>query len=122
VLAYVFRGRADKEVRKRAMEEAPRVVREAAGKLADAFDDQIDRFGDKLVDYLTKATEEMTRSLAEVLRTVREARSEGDAALSSLSSRTGTIMARLHSAEDRMKSLRTALWSNGRGRGAPASA
>lgn len=115
VLAYVFRGRADKEVKRRAMEEAPRAVREAAGKLADAFDRQIDEFGDKLIEFLTKATEEMTRSIAEVLRTVREARLEGDAAMGSLKSRTGTVMARLHSAEDRMKALRNALWSNGRG-------
>ena len=122
VLAYVFRGRADKEVRKRAMEEAPRAVREAATKLADAFDDQIDGFGDQLIEYLTRATEEMTRSLTEVLRAVREARREGDASLSALESRTGSTMARLHSVEERMKSLRNALWSNGKGKAAPAPA
>ncbi len=115
VLAYVFRGRADKEVKRRAMEEAPRAVREAAGKLADAFDRQIDEFGDKLVDFLTKATEEMTRSIAEVLRTVRDAQSEGESALGMLESRTGTTTARLHAVEGRMRSLRNALWSNGGG-------
>lgn len=113
VLAYVFRGRADREVKRRAMEEAPKAVRKAASKLADAFDQQIDDFGDKLVEFLTRATEEMTRSIAEILRAVREARREGASALGTLEVRTGTVMARLRAVEERMKSQRNALWSDG---------
>lgn len=103
ILAYVFRGRADKEVRRRAIEEAPQAVREAAAKLADAFDRQIDSFGDKLVDFLAKATEETTRSIAEVLQSVRAARQEGDHAVARLESSTGPALARLAALESRLR-------------------
>jgi hypothetical protein len=115
VLAWVFRGRADRRVKERALDEAPKVVREAAAKLADAFDDQIDAFADKLVEFVARASEEMTRSIAEVIRAARSARAEGDDSIARIEAETGAVMARLGAVEDRMKSQRTALWSNGKG-------
>jgi small GTP-binding protein len=115
VLAYVFRGRADKQIKERALDEAPKVVREAAAKLADAFDARIDEFGDKLVEFVAQVNEEMTRSLADVIRAAREARDEGADELARVEADTGSVLARLGAVEDRMKAQRTSLWSNGKG-------
>ncbi|MCC6874894.1 MAG: dynamin family protein [Sandaracinaceae bacterium] len=111
VLAYFFRGRADKELKKRAMEEAPQAVKEAATKLADAFDKQIDHFGDKLVEFVRGANEEMTRSIAEVVRAAREAKAAGDDKMHDLEQTVGTAVGRLAALEDRMITLRAGLWA-----------
>ncbi len=113
VLAYFFRERADRAMKKRAMEDAPEAVRQAAIKLADAFDKQIDEFGDKLVDFVRTANEEMTRSIAEVVRTAREARASGSEKLDDLEQTVGTSVGRLRTVEDKMESLRKSLWTNG---------
>jgi len=110
VLAYFFRGRADKEMKKRAQEEAPKAIQEAAKKLAEAFDQQIDAFGDKLVDFVRNANEEVTRSIAEVVRAARSAREEGDEELEELTQTVGTSMGRLRAVADKMETLRKALW------------
>ncbi|MEC7525751.1 MAG: dynamin family protein [Myxococcota bacterium] len=110
VLAYFFRGRADKEMKKRAQEEAPKAIEEAAKKLAEAFDAQIDGFGDKLVEFVRSANEEVTRSIAEVVRTARTARQEGDEELEELTQAVGTSMGRLRAVADKMETLRKALW------------
>ncbi len=113
VLAYFFRGRADREMKKRAMEEAPEAVREAAGKLADAFEAQIDEFGDKLVEFVRSANEDMTRAIAEVVRAARAARNAGEEELEDLTQAVGTAKGRLSALSARMESLRTSLWSTG---------
>lgn len=115
LLAYIFRGRADKQVKARAREEAPGVVIEASVKLADAFEDQIDAFGERLLEFMDKASEELSRSIADVVRTARTARASGEDAIAALDDRTGSTLARLAAVEDRMKSQRNALWSNGKG-------
>jgi len=115
VLAYFFRGRADREMKKRAMEEAPDAVREAAGKLADAFDAQIDQFGDKLVEFVRTANEEVSRSIAEVVRTARTARSSGEEELEELTETVGSALGRLAAVTDKMETLRKSLWTNGTG-------
>ncbi len=110
VLAYIFRERADREMKKRAMEEAPEAVRQAAAKLAEAFDAQIDQFGDKLVEFVRTANEEVTRSIAEVVRAVREARAEGAEQLDDLEQVVGTALGRLGAVDDKMETLRKSLW------------
>lgn len=114
VLAYVFRGRADKQVKERAKEEAPKAVREAATKMADAFDERIDQFGEKLIDFVAAANEEMTRSIAELVRAARDAHASGEEASSELIASTGMGLARLIDVEQRMATLRKGLWSNGK--------
>ena len=111
VLAYLFRARADRETKKRAMEEAPEAVKLAAGKLADAFDTQIDEFGDKLVEFVRTANEEVTRSIAEVVRAAREARASGEEQLDDLQQVVGTSLGRLGGLEDKMETLRRSLWT-----------
>jgi ribosome biogenesis GTPase A len=110
VLAYFFRGRADRSMKKRAMEEAPEAVRQAAAKLAEAFEKQIDEFGDKLVEFVKTANEEVTRSIAEVVRTARTARVEGAEELQDLEQTVGTSLGRLKAVADKMETLRRSLW------------
>ena len=113
VLALVFRGRADKQVKERAKEEAPKVVLEAAQKMTEAFDERIDEFGERLIEFVTRANEEMSRSIAELVRTAREAKSQGGQAQTKLEGDVGMTLARLAEVEGRMQAMRTALWSNG---------
>ncbi len=115
VLAWVFRGRADKQLKQRALEEAPAAVQKAAGELAEAFCKQIDELGDKLVDFVRTASEEMTRSIAEVVRHAKSARAEGDAKVSAVKDEAVMALGRLASVEARMGQLRTSLWANGTG-------
>jgi small GTP-binding protein len=115
VLAYVFRERADRELKKRAMEEAPAAVEKAALELAGAFEQQIDEFGDKLVDFVRNASEELTRSMAEVVRHAREAQSRGEVEIGRVREETAMALSRLGAVEQEMSALRTALWANGSG-------
>ena len=113
VLAYVFRGRADKQVKERAKAEAPKAVEDAAEKMADAFDERIDEFGVKLIEFVAQASEELTKSIAELVRTAREAHADGEAATEELVAGTGMSLSRLVDVEQRMESLRKSLWANG---------
>jgi len=111
VLAYVFRDRADKEVKRRAAEAAPAAVREAAAKMADLLDARIDEFGDRLAHFVTSASEELTRSVAEVLRAASRAKLDGETAREDLDRRTAMSSVRLVAAVSRMETQRKALWA-----------
>ena len=112
VLAYVFRDRADKEVKRRASEAAPAAVREAAVKMADLLDARIDEFGDRLAHFVTSASDELTRSVAEVLRAASQAKTAGDAAQQDLDRRMAMSSVRLSAATSRMETQRKALWAS----------
>jgi len=114
VLAYVFRGRADKQLKERAKQEAPEAVKAAASKMADAFDERIDEFGEKLIEFVATANEEMTRSIAELVRAAKDARAEGESAQSELKANTGMTLARLAEVHEKMDTLRKTLWANGK--------
>lgn len=111
VLAYVFRERAERELKKRALEETPKAVERAAADLAGAFEDHIDEFGDKLVQFVESASEELTQSMAEVVRHARAAkqRGEGDAAREVEDTRMA--IARLALIESTLAATRAALWA-----------
>lgn len=113
VLAYILRGRVDKQVKAQALEEAPKVVKDAAGKMAEAFDVRIDEFADRLVAFVQDANEEMTRSIAELVRTAREAREDGSEAEKELESGASMALVRLTDVDQRMEVLRKSLWTNG---------
>ena len=120
VLAYVFRGRADKQLKSRAKEEAPKVVQDACSRMADGFDAKIDEFGEKLVAFVASANEELSRSIAELVRTARDARQSGSDALEELESGSGMGLVRLADVQQRMETMRRSLWSNGKGTEAEA--
>jgi hypothetical protein len=111
VLAYIFRGRAEKQTKERAKAEAPKVVEDAAAKMADAFDARIDEFGKRLTDFVAQANAEMTRSVAELIRGARDARSRGEGALAELSSETGMTLVQLADERSHMEKLRASLWA-----------
>ncbi|MCA9578964.1 MAG: dynamin family protein [Polyangiales bacterium] len=110
VLAYVFRGRAEKQTKERAKAEAPRAVEEAAAKMADAFDQRIDEFGQRLTGFVAQANAEMTRSVAELIRAAREARARGEGALTELTAGTGMTLVQLSDERSQMEKLRASLW------------
>ena len=114
VLAFVFRGRADQQVKERAKEEAPKAVMEAASKMADAFDERIDEFGERLTEFVAQANAEMSKSIAELVRMAREAKASGTAAQDQLKGDVSMTLARLADVRGRMENLRTGLWTNGK--------
>ncbi len=109
VLAYLFRGRADKLVRARAKEEAPQIVREAAASMASAFERRIDEFGEELIRFVSTAGEEMTRNIVELVRAAQAAQAQGDDARRKLESSVSISIARLSELQGRMESLKTTL-------------
>jgi small GTP-binding protein len=110
VLAYVFRGRAEKQTKERAKSEAPRAVEQAAAKMADAFDERIDEFGQRLSTFVAQTNAEMTRSVAELIRAAREARKRGEGALSELNAGSGMTLVQLSDERSQMEKLRASLW------------
>ena len=115
VLAWIFRGQADKALKARANEEAPAAVQKAAGELAEAFAKQIDEIGDKLIEFVRGASEEMTRSIAEVVRHARDAHIEGASRVATVRDDAVMALGRLTSVQARMSAIRTGLWTNGTG-------
>ncbi|MDP3275609.1 MAG: dynamin family protein, partial [Deltaproteobacteria bacterium] len=67
VLAMLFKDRVDKEIKAKALQNAPDVVRTVARKVEPELLAAIDRFGEKLSDFVTNASEELRRSLIEIL-------------------------------------------------------
>lgn len=114
LLAFVFRGRADRQMKARAKEEAPKVIREAAEKMAEAFDERIEAFGQKLMTFVTAANEDMMRSIAELVRVARDAQNEGEVALGAFQGSTGMSLAQVHEVEGRLGEMRKHLWANGK--------
>ncbi len=113
VLAYVFRERADRDLKRRASEEAPPAVERAAADLASAFEKQIDDFGDRLVAFVKSASEELTRSMAEVVEHARATQERGEGEVARIRQESGMALARLASITQEMSELRTALWMRG---------
>ncbi len=112
VLALVFRGRADKQIKERALEEAPKVIQQAAEEMSKAFDARIDEFSAKLIEFVTAANEEVTRSIAELVRAARDAGDEGSEARDELEAGAGMSLVRLASAKTWLESLRERLWKD----------
>ena len=105
IVAWALRGRVDRQVKERAIEEAPKVVREAADKLAEGFDARIAEVGERLVTFIAQANREMTRSIAEVVAQARAARAEGEDQRGKLERDAGQALARLGDVEARLSNL-----------------
>ena len=78
-LALYSRGRAEAEIRRRASEVAPAVLRETAAKVAPKLEAMVDDFQQRLDAWVVAAGEELHRELIEVLGTVRAERAAGSA-------------------------------------------
>jgi small GTP-binding protein len=77
IFAMFARGKIHEELKKRAKELAPEVMRETAKKVAPKLDSLIDEFAQKLDAWVVSAGEELHREVVEVLRATREARAAG---------------------------------------------
>jgi GTPase SAR1 family protein len=77
-LALWNRGRTESEIKKRALELAPTVLREAAAKVAPKIDEMVDEFATRLDAWVVTAGEELHKEIIEVLRESSSRRGGGE--------------------------------------------
>src|SRR6202022_3226514 len=77
IFAMFARGKIHEELKKRANELAPEVMRETAKKVAPKLDELVEEFAQKLDGWVVSAGEELHRGVVEVLRATRDARGAG---------------------------------------------
>jgi ribosome biogenesis GTPase A len=73
-LALWNRGRTEVEVKKRALELAPVVLRETAAKVGPKIDEMVDDFAKRLDEWVVTAGQELHKEIIEVLANVRRER------------------------------------------------
>jgi small GTP-binding protein len=113
IFAMFARGKIHEELKKRANELAPEVIRETAKKVGPRLDSLIDEFAAKLDKWVVSAGEELHREVVEVLRATQEGRAAGqsdEATAASAVDEQGQALAR---ATDRLEKLRAELWAPG---------
>jgi ribosome biogenesis GTPase A len=76
-LALWNRGRTEAEIKKRALELGPVVLREAAAKVGPKIDEMVEEFASRLDEWVVTAGQELHREVIEVLHTVRREREAG---------------------------------------------
>jgi hypothetical protein len=76
-LALWNRGRTESEIKKRALELAPVVLRETAAKVAPKIDEMVDDFARHLDEWVVTAGQELHREVIEVLVRVKQEREKG---------------------------------------------
>lgn len=77
VLALALRGKFEGEYKKKALEQAPEVLRAAASKVGPKIDEMVDDFAKKLDTWVVTAGEELHREVLEVLTAAQAARAAG---------------------------------------------
>jgi predicted GTPase len=111
IFAMFARGKIHEELKKRANELAPEVMRETAKKVLPKLDELIEEFAQKLDGWVVSAGEELHREVVEVLRATKEAREAGqDDEAVALSAVEGQA-ANLARVTDRLEKLRADLWA-----------
>jgi ribosome biogenesis GTPase A len=110
VLALVFKDRVDKEVKRKALANAPDAVRNVAHKIEPELLGAIDRFGDKLADFVTNVNEELRRSLIEILQTTKKTLAVESADKSAAVVEVESTLDKVRALNERVRLLRGALW------------
>lgn len=77
-LALWNRGRTEAEIKKRALELGPLVLREAAAKVGPKIDEMVDEFAVRLDEWVVTAGQELHREIIEVLAAVSAERKAGE--------------------------------------------
>jgi ribosome biogenesis GTPase A/23S rRNA maturation mini-RNase III len=77
IFAMFARGRVHEEVKKRAKELAPEVMRDTAAKVGPKLEELVDVFVAKLDAWVVGAGEELQREVVEVLAATRQAKAGG---------------------------------------------
>ncbi len=110
IFAMFARGKIHEELKKRANELAPEVLRETAKKVQPKLDELIEQFAHKLDAWVVAAGEELHREVVEVLRATKEARGSGPGDDASASAAVEEQAAELAAVTERIERLRADLW------------
>jgi ribosome biogenesis GTPase A len=110
VLALVFKDRVDKEVKRKALQNAPDAVRNVARKIEPELLGAIDRFGEKLADFVTNANEELRRSLIEILQSTKKALAVEHSDKAAAVTEVDSLLEKVRALNERVRLLRGALW------------
>jgi ribosome biogenesis GTPase A len=119
-LAYFAKGRTERQIKERALEDGPKVILDASAKMADALEERIDDFAQRLLEFVAKINDEMTRSIAELVQKAAATAEQGEGARDMLESEAGMTLVKLADLEGGLEGVRRGLWSNGSGKVASA--
>jgi len=111
IMALVLRDRIDAEYKKRAVEQAPDVLRQAAKQVGPKIDEMIEEFAKKLDAWVVTAGEELYREVLEVLNASRDARAKADHDEAKAKAEVEAQDERLEKARKRVTDLRAQIWS-----------
>ncbi len=111
IMALVLRDRIDAEYKKRAVEQAPEVLRQAAKQVGPKIDEMIEDFAKKLDAWVVTAGEELYREVLEVLNASRDARAKADHDEAKAKAEVQAQDERLEKAKKRVTDLRAQIWS-----------
>jgi small GTP-binding protein len=111
IMALVLRDRMDAEYKKRAVEQAPEVIRTAAKQVGPKIDEMVEDFAKKLDTWVVTAGEELYREILEVLNSARDARAKADHDEAKAKTAVDEQETKLEAAKKRVTALRATLWS-----------
>ncbi|HXN30988.1 MAG TPA: hypothetical protein VN894_03960, partial [Polyangiaceae bacterium] len=111
IFAMFARGKIHEELKKRANELAPEVMRETAKKVRPKLDDLIEQFAQKLDAWVVAAGEELHREVVEVLRATKDARGAGPGDEVAATAAVESQAAALAAVTERIERLRADLWA-----------
>jgi uncharacterized coiled-coil protein SlyX/23S rRNA maturation mini-RNase III/GTP-binding protein EngB required for normal cell division len=111
VFAMFARGKIHDELKKRAKELAPAVMRETAKQVGPKLDSMIDEFAQKLDAWVVSAGQELHREIVEVLSATRDARIAGGDDQNAANAAVELQAVALAGVVERLERLRTSLWS-----------
>jgi len=110
IMALVLRDRMDAEYKKRAVEQAPEVIRTAAKQVGPKIDEMVEDFAKKLDTWVVTAGEELYREILEVLNAARDARAKADHDEAKAKTEVDEQETKLEAAKKRVADLRSMLW------------
>lgn len=105
-LALWNRGRTEAEIKKRALELGPLVLREAAAKVGPKIDEMVDDFASRLDEWVVTAGQELHKEVIEVLASVRAERLAGVEGREAELDRSERDAARLAEVSARLEALK----------------
>jgi GTPase Era involved in 16S rRNA processing len=111
VLALVFKDRVDREVKKKALANAPEVVRSVARKIEPELVATIDTFGEKLSEFVATATEELRRSIIEVLNSTRAALASAKDDAASPLEEVDALLEQARTIREHIEAARARVWN-----------
>jgi predicted GTPase len=111
IFAMFARGKIHEELKKRAKDLAPEVMRETAKKIAPKLDALIEEFALKLDGWVVSAGEELHREVVEVLRATSDARAAGQGDEGAAMAAVEGQAAALASVTQQLEKLRAELWA-----------